>query len=176
MKCIHVVLQCARKIDRERKKERENDNKRKTMSTYPWENLGEAYMGAADPPGMAAGSWYSVLKARSSSFCSLLWALLADLMSMKDTVAQTPVPSSSLERGNNLTLWTRPYLHKEYKLIITQNERIPVWTVIVYCKHYEIWKPQCFADKPKIYKIHKTNAVITLYTIHKLSPAPKGLG
>lgn len=66
---------------------------------------------------MAAGSWYSVLRTRSSNFCSLLCALDADLMSMKDTVAHTPEPSSSFARGSSLTLCTRPYLQNVNKRV-----------------------------------------------------------
>lgn len=72
---------------------------------------------------MAAGSWYSVLRTRSSNFCSLLCALDADLMSMKETVAHTPEPSSSFARGSSLTLCTRPYLHNfnksQYSIVHT---------------------------------------------------------
>lgn len=70
-------------------------------------------VGLAD--GMAAGSWYSVLRDLSSSFCSTLCAFEADLMSMNDTVAQTPLPpntTSSFDLASILTLCTRPYLLK----------------------------------------------------------------
>lgn len=72
---------------------------------------------------MAAGSWYSVLRTRSSNFCSLLCALDADLISMKETVAHTPEPSSSFARGSSLTLCTRPYLQNfnksQYSIVHT---------------------------------------------------------
>lgn len=70
-------------------------------------------VGLAD--GMAAGSWYSVLRDLSSNFCSTLCAFEADLMSMNDTVAHTPLaPSttSSFDLASILTLCTRPYLLK----------------------------------------------------------------
>lgn len=63
--------------------------------------------------GKAAGSWYSVLRHLSSNFCSTLCAFEADLMSINDTVAHTPLPpsaTSSFDLANILTLCTRPYL------------------------------------------------------------------
>jgi len=81
-------------------------------------------VGLAD--GMAAGSWYSVLRDLSSNFCSTLCAFEADLMSMNDTVAHTPLaPSttSSFDLASILTLCTRPYLWQKTRVDIISHVR-----------------------------------------------------
>lgn len=83
-------------------------------------------VGLAD--GKAAGSWYSVLSDWSSIFWSTLCAFEADLMSMNETVAHTPVPpsaTSSFDLASILTLCTRPYLWQTHtsKLVAIEEKQ-----------------------------------------------------
>lgn len=110
--------------------------------TYPWLNLGDEYRGrgvvagaglgvGGGSRGIAAGSWYSVVSAHSSSFWSTLCALDADLMSMNETVAHAPPGPGpdSAPRDTTLTLCTRPYLWTEKK-IRRQVSPVLGWKVI----------------------------------------------
>lgn len=101
---------------------KENQKNRVKTTTHPcmYGLVGAGYrcdgmVGLAD--GMAAGSWYSVLRHLSSNFCSMLCAFEADLMSINDTVAHTPLPpsaTSSFDLASILTLCTRPYLRQTH--------------------------------------------------------------